>query len=324
VVSSMIFDNDDEFKSESNIYLLMKKNYYSLFKNYKGKVNILTYDYKKYKFSLFYRIKFIRKLNSLNLKTVFNITAARGVLNDEITLLSGARQKFTTCNDLKYLGQLIGNKMNKEYDDIFFKEEINEYTKHILLLKYLSIKDPLFFNNKSFNTENYSDFLIKKEYDKNNYILISPLPSDLSKSWGIENYKNLCSELNKKYKIILIGSPGSIDSLQYISGGNSNVYLETCELEYIPAVIANSKLFIGNDSGLTHLALKLNKTLIAILSGAYFNMYFPYKGKPGKFVYLYEIRDCFDCHSECIYQKPLCLTNIKLNYVMEEIEKILQ
>jgi ADP-heptose:LPS heptosyltransferase len=302
----------------------MKQEYFSLFNNYKGKVNILTYNYNKYKFSIFYRIKLLKKLNSLNLNTVFNITAARGILNDEITLLSGARRKYTTCNNLKYLGQFIGNKMNNEYDDIFYKEEKNEYDKHILLLKYLSIKEPIFFNIKSFDTLNYSDFLAKKEYDKNNYILISPLPSDLSKSWGIENYKNLCSELIKKYKIILIGSPGSIDSLQYISGGNSYIQLETCELEYIPSVIANAKLFIGNDSGLTHLALKLNRPLIAIISGAYFKMYFPYKEEPGKFVYLYNIQDCYECHSECIYKSPLCLTNIKLNRVMEEIEKILQ
>ena len=63
VVSSMIFDNDDAFKSESNVYFLMKQEYFSLFNNYKGKVNILTYNYNKYKFSIFYRIKLLKKLN---------------------------------------------------------------------------------------------------------------------------------------------------------------------------------------------------------------------------------------------------------------------
>ena len=322
-VSSMIFDNDDFFNDNTNVYFLMKEHYRELFTNYTGKVKILTYDYNKYKWNIFYRIKLLKKLNRLNINSVYNITAARGILNDEITLLSGAKEKYTICNNHKYLGGFFGEKMDIKYDDILFQNERNEYKKHITLLKLFFNKEPALINTKSFDVSNFSDFISNKGYEAGKYIVISPLASEIIKTWGIDNYKKLCSHLSKKYKIILNGSESEKKYLQYISEGLDNTFVETFKLEILPALIAYSKLFIGNDSGATHIALKLNVPLIAILFGGNFNMFFPFKENEKKFVFLYNILDCFECESGCIYDKPLCLTQITLEQVMEKIGNIL-
>jgi len=319
----MVFENDDIFDDNANVYFLMKEQYFELFVNYNGKVRILKYNHNKYKWNIFYRINLLKKLNSLKLKTVYNITAARGFLNDEITLLCGAQNKFTTCNSWRYLKEFWGSKMNKGYTKILFQNEKNEYKKNILLLKCFSKNEPETINKKVFDIKKYSNYLSEKGYRKGNYIVVSPLSSDMSKSWGIENYKNLCLILKRKYKIVLMGSPKEYKTLKYISNDDSDISLHSYSLEYVPAVIGNSKLFVGNDSGLTHVALKLNIPLVAILYGGYFKMFLPFKENVNKFVYLYNEMDCFGCHSRCIYKEPLCLKNLKVNNVLGEVEKLL-
>jgi|WetSurMetagenome_2_1015567.scaffolds.fasta_scaffold54721_2 ADP-heptose:LPS heptosyltransferase len=324
VVSSMIFDNDEIFNNYKKVYFLLRSEYYSLFKNYKGKVELITYDYKKLKWSLIYRLKLLKKIRSLNLKDAYNITAARGMLNDQLTLLSGAENKFTICKSWKYLMPFWGKLMDKEYDDILFTDEPNEYKKHISLINLFSKKEPDIYNIKTFNVSEYQDFRINNDIDKRNFIAISPLSSVMTRTWGIENFKKLCSILKDKYELILIGSKSEISILKYIAGGNKDIRINTCDLEFLPVLIDSTKLFIGSDSGLTHIALKLNKPFVAILDGGYFNMFFPFQEENRNFKYVYNKMDCFECDWKCIYREPKCLTQISMEQVLQSIDKLLK
>ena len=316
MVSSILFDYDEVFDKEVNVYFLLKDTYKNLFSDYKGKINILTYNYSRYKWSLIYRINLLRKLRSLNVKTAINITCARGFLNDEITLLSGAKEFYTTTSNHEYLGKEFGELADNNYTKILFTEIYNEYDKCKLLIK-------LFFKyNGDLDTGNNKFFNIDNNL-QNDYLLLSPVSVDMKRSWGTDNFKILCVELSNKYKIILTGAKSDIEILHYIRGTNTNIFINTCGLDEIAGLVNGCRLFIGNDSGLTHIALKLNKRFVCILDGGYYDMFFPYYSGSGNEIYVFNKLDCFKCRWKCIYDQPLCLKTITVSEVLENIYKSL-
>jgi ADP-heptose:LPS heptosyltransferase len=80
----------------------------------------------------------------------------------------------------------------------------------------------------------------------------------------------------------------------------------------------NCSLYIGNDSGLTHLAHQLNAPLIAIIGGGKFGKFFPYKEREDA-VFLFDQMDCFGCDWNCIHDKRYCLINVSPELVYAKI-----
>ena len=326
VVSSLILDNDDNFNT-SKIHMLIKEQYLELFKDYNGKVKIVGYNYLKYKWSLIYKIKYIKFLHSLKLNKCYNVTSARGILNDEMSLLSGAREVYCLNSNWRYLKKAFGKRMDREYDGVLCKDKTNEYDKHIALLNYWIQGKGININTKNikvFKTSRSFKLFSNERLNDDEYITVAPLPSDIRRSWGINNFKDLCKELTKSFKVVLLGSKNDKEILDEISKSNNKI-INTAgllKLYEVPSIISKSKLFVGNDSGLTHIALKFNVPVIAIIGGGNYGKFFPYDRKNPKVIYLYDKMDCFGCEWRCIYNERFCITNVKLNTVLDCVRKL--
>lgn len=326
MVSSVILENDDIMNKESDIYFVIKDKYSELFKDYNGRVKIVKYNYRLYKWFIPYRFSFLIKLRKLEAREFYNLTPARGMLNDEISILSGANRTVALSNRGKYLKGTAGIT-DKFYDDIIFPEIKNEYEKHFNLLKSFNAdedeKEIFFGNKKTFGITDSNYLIYKNEVRKNEYVVISPLSTEPDRVWDAEKFKKLCAELSKEIKIVLEGSPAEKSNLEYIRNGNDNIIVDTSPLGELPGIIGNCRLFIGGDSGLTHIALKLGKPLLALLDGGYFNRYFPYRENDKNNNYIYKIMDCFECGFDCIYDKKLCITNIEFEEVLNKAKDII-
>ena len=258
----------------------------------------------------------LKLLRSFNILSAFNITAARGFVNDELTLLSGAKNTYTTCSNHFYLGNYYGRKMDRKYDKILFKSEKNEYEKNVRIISSITYKD---LNVIKIN--NYKTFKISFEFEnKNNYICISPFCSDISKSWDFDNYKYLIDCLSIENKIVLLGNKKQYSQLLKLQG-NKNVEIPCLGLDELPEFINNSSLFIGNDSGMTHIAYRLNKPIVALISQQNYGYFFPYKKLNNKTNFL-----CFNSKnynlSYALMGKP-CM-NISKESVLASIKDILE
>jgi ADP-heptose:LPS heptosyltransferase len=326
MLSSIILENDESFPEDVKIYFLIKENYYPLLMNYKGKIKIITYNYKKYKWFLPYRFFLLKKLRELNIDKLYNLTPARGMLNDEISLLSGANKTFAINKDKKYLKGFVGKIMDGYYEDILFSGIKNEYVKNEELLRSFTKneREINFINKKTFKISGSNNLIDSGLVKKNEYIIIAPLSTDLERTWGVNNFVKLGEELSKSNKIVLVGSPREKSLLEKIKNNNDNIIVDTSSLKDLPDIIFHCRLFIGGDSGLTHIALKLGKPLLAILDGGFFNRYFPYKTEEKKNNYIYHMMDCFECGFDCIYEKKYCLENISFEDVLNKINQLLK
>lgn len=322
IVTSLIFENEDLLPENRNYYFLFKLSYKDLFSNYSGKAKIIFYDYKKYRYSFLYRYRLLLRLRRTGFKTAYSITATRGPLNDELVLLSGAERKYATSASKKYLGNVFGKIYDKMFDKILFTEIKNEYQIHEELIRLLSGKD---IKSISFNCGITFSGLEKKSLSgifepvKKEYILVSPLSTQESRTWGAENFSKLCTELSEMYTIVLTASLSEKSKLENIKKDNINIIVDFSPLDVLPYIVYNAKYIIGGDSGITHIAMKLNKPFTAIIDGGYFGMYFPYRTFDKKFLYIYNKLDCFGCLLDCIYDEMKCLTELKYDNVFTQV-----
>ena len=121
IISSLIFKNADILKKKyDNIYFLLKYEFAELFKD-ENKINFIQWNYKKYKYNIIYRIKFLLNLRKLNIIDTFNLTAARGITVDELSLLSGGKNIFALNSNYRYLTKLFGESIDKMYTKILAK-----------------------------------------------------------------------------------------------------------------------------------------------------------------------------------------------------------
>lgn len=323
VISSLIFNHENYSDHSEKMYLVVKKEYSDLFQEYSTKVEMIYLDQTKYKWSLKYRISFLKHLHSLQNRLCINLTSLRSISSDEIALLSGTHQVWCFSNSWRYIKKAFSRKMDSYYDKILFKYLTNEYDRHYKIYEML-------FSEKNNNSTDDGKIILsnkplKKQMSNEQYTVIAPLSSDITRTWGEKNYNLFSRLLSEKIHIIFVGTFQEKITITRLSSGVNNAtnLAGQLKLNEIEKLIENSSLFIGNDSGLSHLALKKRTPLIAIIGGGNFGKYFPYKSN-SRCIYFYYPMDCYGCEWNCLYKEKYCLTKINPLDVYNEALKILE
>lgn len=117
-------------------------------------------------------------------------------------------------------------------------------------------------------------FLLSNGIKDENFILIAP-QVDPVRSWGKEKIDFYIKSLTNsgKYKVVIAGLPtlekASINNVVYSCG---------ISLPTLAAIISKSKLFVGHDSGLTHVAAFFDIPILGVY--AKWNKQFPFETRP--------------------------------------------
>ncbi|MBL1214841.1 MAG: glycosyltransferase family 9 protein [Ignavibacteriae bacterium] len=319
VISSVILLNAQKLNSGYKIYFLLQEKYMELYSDYTGNVEFITWQKEKYKYNIIYRISFLNKLRSLGINRTYNLTAARGITNDELSLLSGAEKVFCLSSNWKYLKKLFGNLMDKKYEQVLNFGTLNEYEKHTELIKFIT-SDSIFMNK----THIYlSSDVVKRTQGKvkflddnsdQSYVVIAPMSDTIEKDWSFENYKELIVQIveNTNYLIILIGTNKQNIHFRSIEKFNPSRIMNTAgrySLLESAIIVKNSLLYIGNDSGFTHIAKALGTPLLGIVGGGYWKSFFPYNISSTE-KYLYDECEYSGCELRCMFSQKYCLTNV--------------
>lgn len=321
IISTLILENEKFFDASTQLYLLIKNEYTGLLKNYNGRIKVIGLRPYNYKWNLFYRIKFLEQLRELNLGYCYNLTSARGISSDEIALLSGAQKVNCFANKWKNLKKAFSKKMDAYYDEILFDGIENEYNRHAALLNKLTVLNKINIINDGNGVFSGNNFAAPSN---EKYIAIAPLAQNFSRTWGVSNFQLLCEKLSAEYSIILLGAENEFNYLERIKNGNGRITNSAGKITLydLSSLIKNSLLFIGNDSGLSHLALRLNMPMIAITGGGAYKKYFPYAANETR-IYKYYMLDCFGCEWACTQREKYCLTKVDVNEIYSTAIKLI-
>ena len=165
------------------------------------------------------------------------------------------------------------------------------------------------------------------------YIAISTGTSErwLSKKWGVENYLNLIKKLvENEYQVVLIGSDLELEDSKYIINhfeeGRILSFVNQTNLTQLKNLLNEVDLYIGNDSGPSHIAAGVSTNTISIFGSTdvkHCVKNIPYDGehiciKPSDEV------SCHPCYKPKCPTQMECMASIKVDYVLDHVKKLLK
>ncbi|MBI4389768.1 MAG: lipopolysaccharide heptosyltransferase II [Nitrospinae bacterium] len=267
---------------------------------------------KKYQFDLSvafpnsFRSAFMTFLSGARTRLGYD-TEGRGIfLTDPVAKVS--QKEYRIDYFFKILSPLGLTALDRTYQPFLRKETLRAVDEKLALLRI----DP-------------QDFLIT----------MHPGASKPERGWHTERFLILCQRLVKEYraKIILLGNENDSPNLIKIqkSCAPGTVHFQPgLGLREAAAAIQKSKLFIGNDSGMMHLAAMVGTPVAAIFGPGSPESTGPCID-PQKSVAITRNYPCSPCRQnffkECkpsAHNKPYCLEDISVKEVIEAVDGLIR
>lgn len=166
----------------------------------------------------------------------------------------------------------------------------------------------------------------KTQNPKSKIALIHPVAAFDTKQWATENFARVAEYLHEKgLQIVAVATQKErevLDKLKKLS----NVPITTFDdltLPEITALAMRAKIFVGNDSGIAHIAAAVQTPSVVIFGSSNRNHWRPWTDAPNKIVF--ENLPCQPCAGYFCkeFDAPKCILSVKIESVIEVIEKVL-
>lgn len=146
-----------------------------------------------------------------------------------------------------------------------------------------------------------------------------------SKKWGIDNYISLIEQLlHNKIKIILVGSALEAEDAEIIVKKFPQIQnmVDKTDLSSLKSVLSSVSLFVGNDSGPTHIAAGVGTPTLTIFGPTGIKHSPKFDKYPGKhfFIKPSDTIKCHPCYKNTCPTKHECMTDIKVVQVFDIID----
>jgi len=303
----------------AEIAVLVKPNASILLKYNENIDEFIEFDFPWTKFRGKYRIwqwnwrGLIRVVKKLRRKEFDLAICARGDIRNNILLFlsqSTRRVGYDFTGGAYFLTDVVDQRSSR-------KHRVNDWNR---LLRYLELKVKNFYP-KIYISEDESKkaekFISDQGIAQNNLIVgIHPGARIAVRRWPLEKFTKVAEHIKNKYnaKIILfIGPDGYGDNML------GNFIKAKLSLRELIALMSKLALFVCNDSGPMHIATAINISVIALYGPTDPQWFGPY-GEAHR-ILIKEGFKCRPCYDYCKYETPLCVTEISVDEVIEEVDR---
>lgn len=156
--------------------------------------------------------------------------------------------------------------------------------------------------------------------------LIHPAAAFATKQWATKNFARVVEFLTEAgFSSIAIAGPREMGVLTELMS-NSSAKLVTFDLSLpeVAALAARSQLFVGNDSGIAHIAAAVGTPSVVIFGSSNIAHWRPWTRGAAEVVF--EEMSCQPCHGYYCEQfdQPECILRVPVGRVTAAIERVLQ
>jgi ADP-heptose:LPS heptosyltransferase len=147
-----------------------------------------------------------------------------------------------------------------------------------------------------------------------------------SSSYPIGYWIDIISRLfDDGWKIALFGSNNMTDIKKVLSNqlGYCENYIGSLSISETLSHFMQLSAFIGNDTGLSHLASLVVPKCLIVLGGGTFRRFFPWPNSTNQNI-IFHALDCFDCDWTCKYREKYCLTLIRPENVCKAFHRMMK
>ena len=158
-----------------------------------------------------------------------------------------------------------------------------------------------------------------------NIALIHPAAAFATKQWAAQNFARVVEFLAKReFTSVAIAAPNEQALLEQLRSESSvDVVTFALSLPEVTALAARSQLFVGNDSGIAHIAAAVGTPSVVVFGSSNIAHWRPWNTAPAEVVF--EEMPCQPCHGYFCEQfaQPECILRVPVTRVIAAIERVL-
>jgi ADP-heptose:LPS heptosyltransferase len=240
---------------------------------------------------------------------------------------SGARHRVGYSN---YQYSFLYNHLLSSPSDFWKREPNHSAEQQLALLGFLGVpvedrpKTHLAITDSSLaslNAKLGSTFSLDQPF-----AIIHPLAALKTKEWQLDKFARTAEFLS--HKGFAVAAVGTMNDVQVLSDLQSSSHVPISQvtnlsLPELAAFNSKARLFVGNDSGVAHIASAVQTPSVVIFGSSNRDHWRPWTDAPNEIVY--ESFACQPCPGrECKeFGDPKCILNIPTENVFAAIEKVL-
>ena len=155
--------------------------------------------------------------------------------------------------------------------------------------------------------------------------LIHPAAAFATKQWATENFARVVEYVAERgFAPVAIAAHHEQAVLENLVA-ESSVHIETFDLSLpeVTALAARSQLFIGNDSGIAHIAAAVGTRCVVVFGSSNIAHWRPWNSAPAEIVF--EQMPCQPCHGYFCekFAQPECILRVPVARVTAAIDRVL-
>jgi heptosyltransferase-2 len=270
------------------------------------------------------KLAFIKDLRAKHFDKIYVLK--RSLSSALIARLSGARERIGF--DTEGRGFLLTKRVP-------YSHECHEVQNFLEVLRSdgLAVTDDFLELWTTREEEHAAQALLRNEgvEPSETLVAIHPFSAVVERGWPLENFAEVAASLRKSgCRVLLLGGPGDrapFDSVRHLFSGNAVDLIGKSTLSETAALLKKTSLFIGNDSGLMHVAAAAGVPLVAI-----FGPQSPVKFGPWskKARVLYKGLACSPCRQKFFTEcrpsermRPACVEAVTVAEVLDPARELL-
>jgi ADP-heptose:LPS heptosyltransferase len=157
--------------------------------------------------------------------------------------------------------------------------------------------------------------------------LLHPVAAFDTKQWAVKNFALITEFLGEKgFRVIAVGTKKEREILAKLKNISKAPVLtfDDLNLPEITALASKADLFVGNDSGIAHMAAAVNTPGVVIFGSSNRDHWHPWTDAPNEIVF--EEFSCQPCAGYVCreFDEPKCILSVRPESVIEAIEKVLR
>ena len=270
------------------------------------------------------KMAFIKELRSHHFDKVYILK--RSLSSAVIAWLSGARERIGF--DTEGRGFLLTKRVSYRHD----RHEVENFLE-VLRADGVKVEDDFLEIWTTVQEEDRANRVLTDAgvTSSEQRAMIHPFSAVPQRGWPLENFAELAIRLSKEAgcRPVVVGGTGDIETFKKVKplfGEGTVDLVGKCTLRETIALLKRCVLFVGNDSGIMHLAAAAGTPLVAL-----FGPQSPVKFGPWsrRAKVIYKEMGCSPCRqkffSECepsARMRPACMEAITVEEVVQESVKI--
>ena len=163
------------------------------------------------------------------------------------------------------------------------------------------------------------------------FAVIHPAASLATKQWAADKFGRVVDELaGQGLAVVVITAPDETQIIDELERNTSTpvVTLTDLSLPQITALLARARLFVGNDSGIAHIAAAVKTPAVVIFGSSNIAHWRPWtSGVAGAAAeVVFEEMECQPCHGYFCekFDEPECIKRVPVERVIAAVERVLR